>query len=577
MMRRLVFAAALVAAGCSSGGKKEDDKQKNAESRKALREDIKDRVEKTTASVIFTNANVVTMNTKAPIVEAVAIAGDKILFAGTTAEALTHRTRQTEVVDLAGATVIPGMVDGHAHLASLGETLETVRLLDTTSWKQVVELTAARAKTTPKGEWIIGDGWDQNDWAGDKAFPVHDALSAAVPDHPVALYRIDGHAMIANAKALALAGIGKDTKDTAGGKVIRGKDGVATGVLVDDAMAMVSKLPPAATVAQMKARILAAQSECFKHGLTGIHDAGVGETYLTAYEELAREGTLLLRVYVMLGNDPVLLEKRFAAKPVIGDRLTVRSVKLAADGALGSRGAALLAPYDDDKGNTGLLAMDASEIEAITTKALEAGFQVGVHAIGDRANRAALNGFERARAAVPTAVDPRLRIEHAQVVALEDIPRFAKLGVIASMQPTHATSDMPWAEARVGKTRAKGAYAWRTFLKAGTRLSLGSDFPVEGTPPLWGIHAAVNRTDKKGMPKGGWRAEEKLTAHEALEGFTRGPAYAAFEENSRGTIEAGMLADLVVLSGDPVTVPPAELLTLRVKRTVVGGKTVFSE
>jgi len=246
-------------------------------------------------------------------------------------------------------------------------------------------------------------------------------------------------------------------------------------------------------------------------------------------------------------------------------------------GALGSRGAALLAPYDDDKGNTGLLAMDASEIEAITTKALEAGFQVGVHAIGDRANRAALNGFERARAAVPTAVDPRLRIEHAQVVALEDIPRFAKLGVIASMQPTHATSDMPWAEARVGKTRAKGAYAWRTFLKAGTRLSLGSDFPVEGTPPLWGIHAAVNRTDKKGMPKGGWRAEEKLTAHEALEGFTRGPAYAAFEENSRGTIEAGMLADLVVLSGDPVTVPPAELLTLRVKRTVVGGKTVFSE
>ena len=572
----VLFAALGLAAACSSGNK-DDEKQKHAEARKLLREDIKDRVEKTTASVIFTNANVITMDGAVPVAEAVAIAGDKLLFVGSTAEALRHRTRQTEVVDLAGATVIPGMVDGHAHLASLGETLETVRLLDTTSFKQVVELTAARAKTTPKGEWIVGDGWDQNDWTGDKAFPVHDALSAAVPDHPVVLYRIDGHALIANARALALAGITKDTKDTAGGKVIRGKDGAATGVLVDDAMSLVTKLPPPATIAQLKARILAGQAECLKNGLTGIHDAGVGETYLAAYEELVREGTLVLRVYVMLGNDPALLEKRFAAKPVIGDRLTVRSVKLAADGALGSRGAALLEPYDDDKGNTGLLAMDASEIEAITTKALQAGFQVGIHAIGDRANRAALNGFERARAAVPSATDPRLRIEHAQVVALEDIPRFAKLGIIASMQPTHATSDMPWAEARVGKTRAKGAYAWRTFLKAGTRLSFGSDFPVEGVPPIWGIHAAVNRTDRKGSPKGGWRVEEKLTAHEALEGFTTGPAYAAFEEASRGTLTAGKLADLVVLSGDPVTVPPGDILSIRVKRTVVGGKTVFSE
>lgn len=574
--------ALTLATACTSGSKErpkddEEEKRKAAAARKLLREDIKDRVEATTASLILTNANVITLDAAAPAAEAVAVAGDRFLFVGAAAEAMKLRTRQTAVVDLAGATVVPGFVDGHAHLASLGETLETVRLLDTTSWTQVVELTAARAKTTPKGDWIIGDGWDQNDWAGDKAFPVHDALSAAVPDHPVVLYRIDGHALIANAKALALAGITKETKDTAGGKVIRDKDGAATGVLVDDAMGLVTKLPPAPTVAQLKERILKGQAECLKHGLTGIHDAGVGETYLTAYEELAREGTLVLRVYVMLANDPALLEKRFAAKPVIGDRLTVRSVKLAADGALGSRGAALLAPYDDDKGNTGLLAMDASEIEAVTTKALEAGFQVGVHAIGDRANRAALNGFERARAAVPSATDPRLRIEHAQVVALEDIPRFAKLGVLASMQPTHATSDMPWAEARVGKTRAKGAYAWRSLRKAGVKLSLGSDFPVEGVPPLWGIHAAVTRTDKKGLPKGGWRAEEAMTALEALEGFTTGPAYAAFEEASRGTITAGKLADLVVLSGDPFTVPPGDLLSLRVRKTVVGGKLVYTE
>jgi predicted amidohydrolase YtcJ len=473
--------------------------------------------------------------------------------------------------------VIPGMVDGHAHLAGLGESLETVRLTDTTSWKQVVDLTAERAKATPQGEWITGDGWDQNDWAGDKAFPVHAALSAAVPDHPVILYRIDGHAAVVNAKALALAGVTKDTKDPQGGKVLHAKDGSPTGVLVDDAMDLVSALVPAATVAQVKDRVLKAQAECLKSGLTGMHDAGVGETGLAAYEELEREGKLVLRVYVMLANDPKLLEKRFAAKPVIGDRLTVRSVKLQADGALGSRGAALLAPYDDDKANTGLLRMDASEIEAITTKALEAGFQVGVHAIGDRANRAALNGFERARAAVPSATDPRLRIEHAQVLAPDDLPRFAKLGVIASMQPTHATSDMPWAEARIGKERAKGAYAWRTLQKSGAKLSFGSDFPVEGVAPLWGIHAAVTRSDRKGTPKGGWRPEEKLTAKEALEGFTIGPAYAAFEEASRGTIEAGKLADLVVLSGDPLTVPPEQIPSLKIVKTIVGGKIVFGE
>lgn len=586
---RIPFQALFVLAtlaGCTSASPRESkadsvkdevEKREAAGARRGQREQIRERAGEGSADLILTNANVVTLEQgEAPKAEAIAIDGDRIVFVGLTADAMKLRARQTEVVDLGGATVIPGLVDGHAHLASLGETLETVRLTGTTSWKQVVGLAAERAKTSPKGEWIIGDGWDQNDWTGDKAFPTHTALSAAVPGHPVLLYRVDGHAAVANAKALSLAGIGKDTKDPKGGKVLRGKDGTPTGVLVDEAMGLVSKLVPSPTIAQIKERVLNAQAEALKNGLTGIHDAGVGADGLVAYEELEREGKLVLRVYVMLASDPELLEKRFAAKPVIGDRLTVRSVKLFADGALGSRGAALLAPYDDDAGNTGLLRLDASEIESITTRALTAGFQVGVHAIGDRANRAALNGYERARAAVPAATDPRLRIEHAQVLAAEDIPRFAKLGVIASMQPTHATSDMPWAEARIGKERAKGAYAWRALKKSGAKLSFGSDFPVEGVAPLWGIHAAVTRSDRKGSPKGGWRPEEKLTAREALEGFTLGPAYASFEEASRGTIEKGKLADLVVLSGDPLTVPPEQIPSLEVRKTIIGGKVVFT-
>jgi hypothetical protein len=280
---------------------------------------------------------------------------------------------------------------------------------------------------------------------------------------------------------------------------------------------------------------------------------------------------------MLAGDDEALLEKRFAAKPVIGDRLTIRSVKLAADGALGSRGAALLAPYDDDKGNSGLLRLDASQIEVLTKRALEAGFQVNVHAIGDRANRATLNGFERAMAAVPDAKEPRLRIEHVQVISPEDLPRLAKLGVIASMQPTHATSDMPWAEARIGKERAKGAYAWRSLKKSGARLAFGSDFPVEGVPPIWGIYSAVTRQDKKGSPAGGWRSEETLTPLEAIDAFTLGNAYASFEESSRGTITAGKLADFTVLSKDPTAVPAAEILGITVTKTVVGGKVVFGE
>lgn len=580
-IRWALGAGVLLLGACSSGRgdapKAKEEKQQRAEARREMREEAK---AVQGATLILTNANVVTLDPRKPAAQAIAIAGDRILAVGSAEEVGgVRKTRGTETIDLGGATVIPGLVDAHAHVASLGETLETVRLYGTTSWEQVVALAKERAATTPKGGWIVGDGWDQNDWAGaGKDFPVHDALSAAIPDHRVFLHRVDGHAGIANTLALETASIGKETKDPPGGKILRAKDGSPTGVLVDEAMQLVARHIPAPTHAQIKERILKAQAEILKSGLVGVHDAGVNAAGLAAYEELEREGKLVLRIYAMLdGADPQLLLDRFARKPIVGERLTVRSVKLYADGALGSRGAALLAPYLDDPGNRGLLIMDAATIEQVTRDALLAGFQVSVHAIGDRGNREALDAFERALAATPSAKDARLRIEHAQVIAPEDIPRFAKLGVIASMQPTHATSDMPWAEARVGKERVKGAYAWRSLKSAGVRLAFGSDFPVEGVPPLWGLHAVVTRQDRKSTPAGGWQPQEKLDAREALEGFTIGAAWAAFEEATRGTIEAGKLADLVVLSGDPLGVKPPEIPSLRVRKTIVGGKVVYTE
>ena len=526
------------------------------------------------ADLLVTGANVITVDPAQPRAEAVAVRDGRIVFVGTAKEAAALKGPSTNVLNVKGATVVPGLVDAHAHLASLGESLESLRFQETTSWQQVVDATAARAKKAKKGSWILGEGWDQNDWT-EKAFPTHAKLTAATPDHPVFLSRIDGHAAIVNAKTLALAGIGKDTADPPGGRIERGADGVPTGDLSDDAMDLVTKHIPSPSLAEVKAHVLRAQAECFRHGLTGMHDAGVGALGLQAYEELLRENKLDLRVYAMLSHSDELLEKRFAAGPVVGDRLTVRSVKVYADGALGSRGAALLAPYADDAGNSGLLRLDADGIQRVTEKALKAGFQVNVHAIGDRGNRAALDGFEKARYAVPEAADPRLRIEHAQVVALDDIPRFAKLGVIASMQPTHATSDMYWAEARVGPERVKGAYAWRRLLDAGARLAGGSDFPVEGVPPLWGIYAAVTRQDHKGWPDGGWRPEERLTAMEALQAFTLGAAYAAFEEKDAGSITVGKRGDLTILSKDVTAIPPREILATEVVATVVGGKVVY--
>jgi len=429
-----------------------------------------------------------------------------------------------------------------------------------------------RASRANVGEWVQGRGWDQNDWPV-KAFPTAPPLDAAVPDHPVWLRRIDGHAGLANSAAMRIAGVTAATQDPEGGRIERDAQGNPTGVFIDGAMSLIDNAIPAPSAALRKSRVLAAAKEIAKNGLTEMHDAGIDGATITAVQELIDEGTFPIRVYAMLGDNAELLTTWFADKPLIdyGGRLTLRSVKLYADGALGSRGAAMLAPYSDDPSNTGLMLAKPEHIEDVAKRGRAAGFQINTHAIGDRGVRNVIDAYERAGV---TAKD-RNRIEHLQVIAPSDVPRLVSHGIIASMQPTHATSDMYWAEARLGPERVKGAYAWRTVLNAGGRLALGSDFPVEHVNPFFGIHSAVTRQDQKNWPAGGWMPEQKLTLAEALRGFTSDAAWAAFEEQSRGTIEVGKLADLTIVDGDFFAMPVTDLFKAKVKMTVVNGEVVY--
>lgn len=477
-----------------------------------------------------------------------------------------------KIVDASNATILPGLTDAHGHLYGLGQSLDTVSLVDTTSYDEVIARVRERAARANAGEWILGRGWDQNDWPV-KEFPTAAALDAAVPDKPVWLRRIDGHAGLANSAAMRAAGVSRDSKDPAGGKILRDASGNPTGVFIDEAMELVDSKVPPPTQAQRKARVLAAAQAIAAEGLTELHDAGIDGMTITAVKELIDEKRFPIRVYAMLADNASMLNTWFAQKPLVGygGRLTVRSVKLYADGALGSRGAALLAPYSDDPGNSGLMIATPEHIEDVARRARAAGFQVNAHAIGDRGVRNVIDAY--ARAGVSAA--DRYRIEHLQVISPPDVPRLVQHGIIASMQPTHGTSDMYWAEARLGPERVKGAYAWRTVLNAGGRLALGSDFPVELVNPFHGIYAAVTRQDQKGWPAGGWYPSERLTLAEAIRGFTLDAAHAAFEEGSRGTIENGKLADLTIVEGDFMNMPAGELWKAKVRYTVVGGEVVF--
>jgi len=476
-------------------------------------------------------------------------------------------------VDLAGAVLVPGLTDAHGHLRSLG-TLR--RMIDCRGLPKDEILLRVRAlsASAARGTWIRGRAWDQNRWS-DTSFPTAADLEAAAPKTPVVLARVDGHAIWVNAAALKAAGVTKATPDPPGGRIERLEDGSPAGVFVDNAMALILDAVPAPGSDEARKDFVAGLEACAKAGLTGVGEAsGSSLADVAILEKLAKEGKLPVRVYATVG--PKDLDAALARGPVSEGRLTVRALKIVADGALGSRGAALLADYSDAPGNRGLDVTAPEEVERLAAKAFRGGFQVWTHAIGDRANRITLDAYEKSLSSVHP-VDPRPRIEHAQVLAPGDAARFAKIGVIASMQPTHATSDWPWAEARLGKERVKGSYAWRTLLKAGARLAGGSDFPVESEEPLLGIYAAVTRQETTGKPPGGWRMEEALTRAEALRLFTADNAYAEFAEKRRGRIEPGFDADFTVLDRDvfSAATPASEIPKATVRMTVVGGEIVY--
>jgi predicted amidohydrolase YtcJ len=500
--------------------------------------------------------------------EAFAVLGDRFVYVGSRSGALALRGPQTEVLDAGACTVLPGIVDAHLHLTNLGLALTQVDLTQAGSYRELIE----RAQTFAQGssdEWILGRGWDETLWSP-SALPSHEVLSAAIPDRPVALTRVDGHALLANSRAMALAGVDESTLDPLGGRILRASNGKPTGIFVDTALDFIYAKVPKPSHDRLVRATRAAIAECNRWGITAVAEPGCDEAVLAAHVELLSNDEYTIRNHAMLHDEPSLVESRMRRGIVDGayhGRLSIRSIKMYADGALGSRGAALLAPYNDDPGNTGLILTPAQRIERVTQNALRAGFQVCVHAIGDRGNRLALDAFESALRSTPTG-DPRLRVEHAQVVAPQDIPRFAELKVIPSMQATHALSDMAWAPARLGPQRILGAYAWRSLLDTGTIVANGTDAPVESP--------STPRTFYASIARGGWNAQGCMSRREALASMTIWSARANFQEGRIGSITPGKFADFVLVDRDWLTVKPEEILDSKIRRTYFGGQCVYA-
>jgi predicted amidohydrolase YtcJ len=524
-----------------------------------------------TADLMVINATIYTVDEAVPKALALAVKDGRFLAVGD--DVSEHRGPETEVIDAEGATIIPGFIDSHAHMAGLGQSLEILDLRHAGSAAEIVGMVKQAAGETPADQWVVGRAWDQTRWPGQQ-FPNADQLTAVTPDHPVYLTRVDGHAGWANRKALAIAGVTAETPDPPGGKIHRAEDGTPTGILIDRAQGLVRSKIPEATPQQIKARLAKAAQECARLGLTGVHDAGVPGTVIDMYKELIAEHRLTVRIYAMIGGEGNLWKQYLKRGPEVGNYLTVRSIKLVADGALGSRGAAMIDPYSDDPHNRGLLITDAQSVERVARAAVEHGFQVNTHAIGDRANHQVLAAYGQA---LGGKNNRRFRVEHAQIVSGWDFEMFRKYSVLPSMQATHATSDMRWAEERIGGERIKGAYSWQRFLAMGLPVPNGSDFPVEDANPLWGFYASVTRQDHDASPPGGWMPDQKMSRTEALESWTLSGAYAAFEENRKGSITPGKLADFVMLSRDIMKVPPRQILDTSVTMTVLGGEIVYSE
>ncbi len=530
-------------------------------------------LESNVPTTVYLAKRVRTMDAGRPTAEAFAVRDGRVLRVGTKKAVLDAVGPSAQVVEWKDAVVVPGLTDAHAHLLGLGTALSTLNLVGAKSIDEVLARAKAAGPESLQGDWLLGRGWDQNDWSGkERALPTKARLDAAFPDRPVVLTRVDGHAIWVNSAALKAAGIDRKSKDPVGGRIVRGKKGEPTGVLVDNAMALVrSKVPPL-TLEQRAARLQAALRRCVEVGLTGIHDAGMELATFKQLQQWDLLALLPIRIYAMADGQGPDADAYLGQGPFQGRLLTMRAAKLLADGALGSRGAALFEPYSDEKGQSGFLLMTEEDFAARAGAFAERGFQVAVHAIGDKANAVTIDVLSELEKRKPGS---RHRVEHAQVLRRGDIERLAKGGLLASMQPTHCTSDMPWAPARLGPERVKGAYAWKSLLQAGAPLAFGSDFPVEAPTVLSGLYAARTRQSASGEPQEGWLPEERLSGEETLAAFTTGAAYAAFAEKERGQLKEGMDADFVVLSADPVEDAPAALLEAKVLATVVEGRVVY--
>jgi len=491
------------------------------------------------------------------------------------AKPLIKRYPNAPLIDLAGKSLLPGLIDGHGHVASLGLNLQRVTLRGAKSEQASVNTVSAFAHHNPTLAWIQGRGWNQVIWPS-KTFPTKQSLDEKIAHRPVWLRRIDGHAGWANSKALSLAGINRDTIVPSGGEILKDKFGEPTGVLIDNAMELIERHIPPTSPQELQDAIVQASHHLLKLGITSVHDAGIDTENYQTYLSLAAKKKLPVRVYGMISAAAPGYQAMLDKGPVItdDDMLNISSVKISADGALGSRGAAMLAPYSDDNNNSGLLLFPPKTLEALMAGAINKGFQTNVHAIGDKANHLALNYFEKFNRQ-PESHRLRHRIEHAQVVAVTDLPRFNTIGVLPSMQPTHATSDMNMAHQRIGHERIKGAYAWRTLLESGVKIVSGSDFPIEYANPFFGLHAATSRQDRDDMPKLGWLSHEAMTLSQALRSFTLDAAYGAHQERVIGSLEPGKWADFIITDIDIFAVKPQRIWQAKVEQTFIAGQQVY--
>jgi len=533
------------------------------------------------ADLILLNGNIYTANEKQPHAEAIAVKADRIVYAGSNAEVKNYRGAQTRVIDLHGATVVPGMTDAHHHLEGVGFREMTLNLEGITNLQNFLAKVKTKVDQAKPGEWVTGRGWIETFWTP-PVFPTRWDLDKVAPNNPVILQRADGHGTVVNSAALKIAGITKETPNPFGGEVSKDKSGEPNGMLLDAAQELVrSHMPPTSPADTERAVVLGVQRD-IGLGWTQVQNPGGSYQDIDIYRKLYSEGKIKLRIYKVLSAPGKQAQRLLSEGPIIGaygNRLTVRSLKCYADGSLGSRSAALLEPYSDAPDTSGFLTVKEEDLLPMLEEALRKGIQVETHAIGDKGNRFILDEYEKALNAVPAnqrkIADPRWRVEHSQIVNPLDIPRFKKLGIIPSMQASHAIGDLHFAPARLGLKRLEGAYAWNSFVKSGVIVPGGSDAPVERGEPMIEFYAAVARKDIKGWSGEGWHPEEALSREQALQMLTIWPAYAAFEENLRGSIEVGKLADLTVLSADIMKIPELDILKTHCVMTVIGGEIVY--